>query len=133
MSALRTVDAPRPPQLTEATAVEVIHLHDVAGRPAAKPMPELLSTVASLYSEIPELAEEGSYVTVSHTGTVSIGFHAPDPTIQALRALVRVAQAMGAVITTHRNDDGTTSVDGDFVHRGIPFVLYTNIPTGDSS
>jgi hypothetical protein len=94
-------------------------------------MPELLAAVTALFVEIPELAEHGSYVTISHTGTISIGFHAPDPTIEALRALVRVAQAMGAVITTHRNENGTTGVDGDFVHEGIPFVLYTNLPSGE--
>jgi hypothetical protein len=127
------VDVLRPSLGTEPVGAEVIHLHQVAEKPAAKPMPELLKAVTGLYGELPELAEQGSYVSVSHIGTVSIGFHAPDPTIQALRALVRVAQAMGAVITTHRNDDGTTSVDGDFFHQGIPFVLYTTIPTGDSS
>jgi hypothetical protein len=133
MSASMTVDAGRPLHMTEAADAEVIHLHQTARRPAPRPMPVLLSAVVGLYSEIPELAEQGSYVTVSHTGTISIGFHAPDPTIQALRALVRVAQAMGAVITTHRNANGTTAVDGDFVHDGIPFVLYTTIPTGDGS
>jgi hypothetical protein len=133
MSDPMTVDAQRSPLATEPNAAEVIHLYQVAGRSAAKPMPQLLAAVTALYGEIPELASHGSYVTVSHTGTVSIGFHAPDPTIEALRALVRVAQAMGAVITTHRNETGTTAVDGDFVHQGIPFVLYTTIPTGDSS
>jgi hypothetical protein len=129
MSAPRTVDAPRPPLVTEPAAAEVIH--EVAGRPAAKPMPQLLAAVTGLYSEFSELADQGSYVTVNHTGTISIGFHAADPTIEALRALVRVAQAMGGVLITHRNADGTTGVDGDFVHQGIPFVLYTNLPTGD--
>src|SRR5262245_52439290 len=128
MSAPRTVDAACPPTVAEPTEAKVIHLHQVADKPAARPMPVLLSTVAGLYGEIPELADHGSYVTVSHTGTISIGFHAADPTIHALRALVRVAQAMGGVLTTHRNTDGSTAVDGDFVHQGIPFVLYTNLP-----
>jgi hypothetical protein len=118
--------------VAEPTEAEVIHLHQVADRPAARPMLELLNALTGLYAEIPELTSHGSYVTVSHTGTISIGFHAADPTIQALRALVRVAQAMGGVLTTHRNENGTTAVDGDFVHEGIPFVLYTNLPTGDS-
>src|SRR5262245_40623001 len=119
MSASTTVDASRPPNTTEPSGADVIHLHAGAGKPAARSMPELLSAVTALYGEIPDLASHGSYVTVSHTGTISIGFHAADPTIQALRALVRVAQAMGGVLTTHRNENGSTAVDGDFVHDGI--------------
>src|SRR5262245_45778133 len=89
----------------------------VLSRPR-RPMAELLSVTTKLFADNQDLADHGSYVTVSHVGTVSVGFQAPNSTIEDLRALVRVIQAMGVVLLTCRNEDGSTSVTGDFTADG---------------